>query len=184
MRNHLASSVTVVEAVLATCATQLAFAPVTFGLSYKKKEYIGTGHGANNPVNEVITEAHSLYSGDATVVSLLSIGSGHPGIINIPLDGGDVDLYKAMREMNDCTEKAREIKQKIGRSGIYYRFSVEQGMQNDHPSQEMDLSWIVTQTESYIEENIQQLEAFAKNNNSQINVATLDQLSMFNGRDP
>ena len=172
------SAVTVIEAVLATCATQPSFEPVTFGLGYLKREYIGAGLGANNPTRQVIVEAHSLFGESSSVASLLSIGSGHPGVITLPSDGGEAELYRAIRDvLSDCTEKAREIKQKIGQAGIYFRFSVEQGMQNNHPSQPMDVDWIVTQTESYLEEDIDQLDAFTRSNSTAINVVTLGQLS-------
>lgn len=113
------------------------------------------------------------------MASLLSLGSGNPGVITLPSDGGELDIYRAIRDvMNDCTEIAREMKLKIGRSGIYFRFSVEQGMQNDYPSQAMDPGWIVAQTESYLEENTDQLEAFTKDKNIPTNIVTLGQLSM------
>lgn len=180
VQTHQASTITIIEAALATCATQPAFGPVAFGLNYRKKEYIGAGLGANNPVREVITEACSLFGGDSTVASLLSVGTGHPGIIILPSDGTEKDLYSVMREtMNNCTEKAQEIKQKIGRSGIYFRFSVDQGMQNDHLSRALDLAWIVTQTEGYLEDQVDQLEAFTKHIQTPINNVTLNQLSKF-----
>ena len=177
---HPVSAITVVEAILATCATQPSFEPVTFGLGYRKKEYIGAGLGANNPALQVIAEANSLFGKESTVASLLSVGSGHPGVITLASGGTEVDLYRVMREMmNDCTERAREIKRKVGRAGIYFRFSVEQGMQKDHLSQIMDVDWIVTQTESYLEDQIDQLDAFMENNHAPNNLITLGRLSMF-----
>lgn len=178
VQSHPSSTVTIVEAVLATCAVQPAFSPVSFGLGYRTKEYIGAGLGASNPVREVITEANLLFGGGSTVASLLSVGAGHPGVITLPSDGGEVDLLKAMRDMmGDCTEIAREIKQKIGRSGIYFRLSVQQGIQSDHPSQTLDLGWIVTQTESYLEEHVEQIAAFSKHSRNPTNTVTLTQLS-------
>ena len=175
---HPTSSITVVEAVLATCATQPSFDPVTFGLGYRKKEYIGAGLGASNPTLQVIIEASSLFGGKSGVASILSVGSGHPGVITLPSDGAKTDLYRTMRDMmNDCMERAREIKQKIGRAGIYFRFSVEQGMQDNHQSQAMDVNWIVTQTESYLEEEVDQLDSFTENGGAAINLVTLEQLS-------
>ena len=178
--SHLASTITVVEAVLATCAMQPAFTPVTVGQGYRKKEYIGAGLGTNNPIREVILEAHSLFGGTSNVASLLSVGSGHPGVVTLPSDGEGLDIYRVMQEMvNDCTERARETKEKIGRAGIYFRFSVEQGMQNSHLSQAMDLGWIIAQTESYLEDNMDQLESFAKHHNAPVTLVTLNQLSKF-----
>ncbi|KIM23596.1 hypothetical protein M408DRAFT_332227, partial [Serendipita vermifera MAFF 305830] len=174
---HPTSNITIIEAMLATCAMQPSFSPVKLGPKYKETEYIGASLGANNPIHDVINEAHSLFGKESTVASILSVGSGHPGIITIPSNGGEDKMYKVMREiMNDCMEKAREIKQKIGRAGIYFRFSVEQGMQNDHPTQVTDPGWIAAQTESYLEEQVDQLDAFTKGFKDAIYTVRLDHL--------
>ena len=169
-----------IEAALATCAAQPDFAPVSSGSGYRKKEYIGVGLGANNPVRDLITEAHSLFGGDSSVASMLSIGTGHPGIISFPADGGDVSLRRLRDMMNDCEQRAQEIEQQIGRVGIYFRFSVEQGMQNDSPAQAADPSWILAQTESYLTDAgiCQKIGAFVHSIDSPSKVVSLDQLSM------
>ena len=178
MQSHAASDITVIEAVLATCATKPIFDSTIVGKGHRRKEYIGASLGANNPTFDVISEAHSLFGGASTVASLLSVGTGHPGIITLkPGNEGD-DLYKVVWDMvNDCTQRAREVEQRIGRAGIYFRFSVEQGMQNDHTSEVVDLAWIVTQTETYLEEQGDRLERFTKNLTTPITAITLRQLS-------
>ncbi|KIM29254.1 hypothetical protein M408DRAFT_328927, partial [Serendipita vermifera MAFF 305830] len=151
IRSQPSSNITVIEAVLASCATQPTFTPVSIGERFRKREYVGAGFGANNPVREVIREAHSLFGGSSTVTSLLSLGTGHPGIISWPSDGNDIDVYKVMRDMmGDCEQRAQEMEERIGQVGIYSRFSVEQGMQSGHPGQAADPGWITTQTESYL----------------------------------
>jgi hypothetical protein len=176
--SQLPSTITVIEAALATCATQPDFVPVSSGSGYRKKEYIGVGLGANNPVRELIAEAYSLFGGNSTVASFLSLGTGHPGNISFSLDGGEVNLQKLRDMMNDNEQRAQEIEQQIGRFGIYFRFSVEQGMQNDHPGQTADPSWILAQTESYLTDysTCQKIGAFIQNSNSPTNAITLNQL--------
>lgn len=127
---------------------------------------------------EVIKEAHSLFGGDSTVTSLLSLETGHPGIILWPSDGSDLDLYRVMRDMmNDCEQRAQEIEERIGRTGIYIRFSVEQGMQDGRPSQAADPEWITTQTECYLDghHSCTKLESFVKNAGATIGSINLDQ---------
>ena len=126
-------------------------------------------------------EAHSLFDGDSKVASLLSLGIGHPGIITFS-SGGDEDLYTVMRKMmEDCEERAQEIEQRIGRVGIYSRFSVEQGMQEQYRGQAADPSWIVDQAESYL--NLpatgEKLNRFMQSFVEKTGSITLDQLSMF-----
>jgi hypothetical protein len=154
VRTKPASDVTVVDAVLATCSTQPAFAPASLGASHKKQEYIGAGLGTNNPIREVITEAHLLFGGDSGVVSLLSLGCGHPGIIAMPADGDKETFFVLMQAMMlDCEKRAREMKEHLGQLGIYFRFSIEQGMQESHFRPKNDLSWVITQTENYLSDS-------------------------------
>jgi hypothetical protein len=150
VRSQLPSAITVVDAALASCSAQPDFAPVSSGSGYKKKVYVAAGLGANNPVSDVITEAHELFGGDSSVAFLLSLGTGHPGTIPVPADG-TVDIHRLMRDMmNDCEQRAQEIERRLGRVGIYFRFSVQQGMQNIHGDQVTDPSWISSQTDAYL----------------------------------
>jgi hypothetical protein len=144
------------------------------------REYIASS-GAANPIHEAITEAHLLFGGDSSIASLLSLGTGHPGILTLPSSGGEAALHRIMRDMmDDCEQRAQEIEQRIGRVGIYSRFSVEQGMQNDHPGKPADVAWIVTQTEDYLvrHEIGEKLDVFVQIFGAQTELITLDQLSL------
>jgi hypothetical protein len=176
---QLPSNITVIEAVLATCAAQPIFSPVSSGSGYRKKEYIGAGLGANNPARELITEAHSLFGGASGVACLLSLGTGHPGVISVAPDGGDINLDRLRDMMNDCEQRAREMEQQIGRAGIYFRFSVEQGMQNEYPGQAADPSWILAQTDSYLADQVtsEKMGLLIQKSNYLSTPVTLDQLS-------
>jgi hypothetical protein len=179
VRSQPSSTISVVEAVLATCATQPEFTPIISGSGFKSREYISAS-GATNPIHEAITEAHLLFGGDSSVVSLLSLGIGHPGIITVPSVGGEATLHRLMRDiMHDCEQRAQEIEQRIGRVGIYSRFSVDQGMQNNHPGKPVDVAWVVTQTEDYLtrHETGERLDSFVQNFDVQTGLITLDQLS-------
>jgi hypothetical protein len=150
VRSQVPSAITVIDAALASCSAQPDFAPVSSGSGYKRKIYVAAGLGANNPVSDVITEAHDLFGGDSSVAFLLSLGTGHPGTIPVPPDGS-VDIHRLMRDMmNDGEQRAQEVERRLGRVGIYFRFSVQQGMQNTHAGQAMDPNWITSQTEAYL----------------------------------
>jgi hypothetical protein len=180
VRSQASSAVSVVEAVLATCATQPEFLPISSGSGFKLREYIAAS-GAVNPIHEVITEAHRLFGGDSSVASLLSLGTGHPGIITLPSAGGEATLHRMMRDMmDDCEQRAQEIEQRIGRVGIYSRFSVEQGMQNDNPGGPIDTAWILAQTEDYLtrHDTEEKLEQFVQIFGTQTGPINLDQLSL------
>lgn len=155
------------------------FVPVSSGSGFRRREYI-TATGAINPVQEVITEAHRLFGGEAKVASLLSLGTGHPGVVSIPLSGGEAAMHKVMQEMmTNCEQRAQEIEQRISRVGIYSRFSVEQGMQNDNPGRVENPNWIMAQTEAHLirPDTSEKLDLFVENFGGQTASVTLDELS-------
>lgn len=183
VRSQLSSTITVVDAVLATCATQPDFASVHSGSGLKKREYISSS-GAVNPIYEIITEAHLLFSGDAMVASILSLGTGHSGIISFPNENEEATLLRTMREMmHDCERRAQEMEQRIGQEGIYSRLSVEQGLQNHHSGQTSEPDWIVAQTEDYLnlQETGDKLDLLVQNIGGQATVITLDHLKHIGG---
>jgi hypothetical protein len=143
-------------------------------------EYIGPSFGGSNPVREVITEAHSLFGGDSSVASFLSLGTGHPGVISFPSGGGDLNSVM-LDMMNDCEQRAQEIERQIGRVGIYFRFSVKQGMQNDRLGPFAEPSQVIAQTESYLadQSTAEDISAFIQNFDTAVRLITLDQLGMF-----
>lgn len=144
------------------------------GIGFRKREYVAAT-AAPNPVQEVIAEAHLYFGGDITVASLLSLGIGNPGIISLPLADGEVAL------MHECEKRAQESERRIGSTGIYFRFSVDQGMQGDHLAQIHDPGWILTQTEDYLRrhETREKIDSFAQNVGPQTQAVTLKQLCTF-----
>ncbi|KIM19657.1 hypothetical protein M408DRAFT_31032, partial [Serendipita vermifera MAFF 305830] len=172
------SAITVVEAVLATCATQPDFAAVTFGTRHNTRKYIAAS-GAGNPIHEVITEAHLLFGGDANVACLLSLGAGHPGIIPSPQDENEVALHKVVRDMmHNCQQRAQEVDERISRTGIYSRFSVDHGMQSDPAGKLDDPSWATAQMADYLsrQETGERLQLLAHNCGLAKGPVTLNQL--------
>jgi hypothetical protein len=181
IRSQAPSTITVVDAALASCAAQPDFTPVSSGSGYKRKVYVAAGLGVNTPVSDVITEAHELFGGDSSVAFLLSLGTGHPGMIPIPPDG-NIDIHKLMRDMmNDCEQRAQEAERRLGRVGIYFRFSVQQGMQNIHEDQAADPSWISSQTDAYLSDprTSENINALLQALNSPKRLVTLSQLGEF-----
>lgn len=154
------------DAVLATCASQPEFLPVVVGSGFRKQEYVSPGLGASNPIRHVLTEAQTHFEGDPSITLLLSLGSGHPGIISLPRGGGIDDLYRMNQKLAvDCEEKAREIQEQIDQEGLYFRFSVDQGMQSDLGADVDELGWITSQTDAYLAnlDTIKKIEDCVKN---------------------
>ena len=148
--DEMPSNITVVEAALATCASPSQFAPASVGTGHKRRTYIGAGLGSNNPTRQVITEARTLFGSEANVSLILSLGSGHPGILPLTSDYGNDTFYQLVREMMaDSEQEAQRLHSQLDRTGIYFRFSVEQGLQRTY-IQGQDLSWISAQASAYI----------------------------------
>lgn len=144
------TGITVVDAALATCAFPSEFLPVSVGTGYEKLEYVSAGLRASNPIRQVITETYSYFGGDSRIGLLLSIGSGHPGTLSLTEDDSSDALGQLMRGvLLDCEKQAQEVQQWMGKFDIYFRFSVEQGMQNT-PTLAGELGWISAQTSGYL----------------------------------
>jgi hypothetical protein len=169
---------------------------------------VGAGLGASNPIREVILEAHSLFGGADGVAAIISLGAGHPGTTSFPdptspsFGGSTMNWFwgskKGMADsqawlktltnmVNDCEETAREIKTQMGHLGLYWRFSVEQGLQQAAISDEDEEAgeWIMTQTRQYLESEdvVTALDACADACKTQLSLTTLEQLRMFSSHD-
>lgn len=150
-RHQPPSGITIVDAVLATCASQPEFLAASIGSGFGKREYVSSDLCASNPVRQVIAEAYSHFEGVPNIGLLLSLGSGHPGIVSLSPNGGSDMLHHLMQGLLvDSQQRAQEIQEKMDRVGTYFRFSVEQGMQRNQPVDSEELEWIAAQTDSYL----------------------------------
>jgi hypothetical protein len=199
------SKISIIDACLATCASQL-FLPVVQSSGKPSggqgREFLGAGLGASNPVREVIFEAHSLFSGSSGVAALVSLGVGHPGAITLDdptapsllsraagwwgshsrqeVAGNQLWLKTLINMANDCEETAREIKTQMYYLGVYWRFSVEQGLHKSAIDDDYeDLGeWIMTQTRQYLESDpvSLSLDACFDALKTRLSLTTLEQL--------
>lgn len=125
---------TICEAALATSATTAFFDPVSIGA----RSFADGGFGANNPVEEVEGEAAKIWcanTGDLKpqVKCFISIGTGNPG--KKPFEDSMLNFLSEtvvqIAMETEATEKkfiARWAKQFDEKQ--YFRFNVEQGLQN------------------------------------------------------
>jgi hypothetical protein len=81
-------------------------------------------NGFENPIREVIKEAFHVIGAKAKVSCLLSMGTGFRGIV--ALDDGK-NIAQGVRM--DCERVAREIKRGLARLNIYFRLSVDHGLE-------------------------------------------------------
>ncbi|RDW75382.1 hypothetical protein BP6252_06524 [Coleophoma cylindrospora] len=132
-RQHM--NMTIVEAAMATSAALSFFDPVEID----GMKYLDGGTGANNPVDHVWNEAQALFGGDNGAISnvvgcVLSIGTGNPGVRKFSNNAWKV-LTETLRNLATETEKterrfASTHSSLTATTPRYFRFNVEQGLQN------------------------------------------------------
>jgi tetratricopeptide (TPR) repeat protein len=158
--------VTVVEAVLATCALQPDFLPVT--LPNEPYQYVGPGLGASNPIYHVVSEAVCINYHPPEVYEialLLSLGSGTPGMISFIRRHYSHHASHERQEDVAADEAAGRALEYAKENGVYFRFSLEQETQGRNLEVNMDdLDSIATQLDLYLrnEDTIKRIEECAR----------------------
>ncbi|KIM28745.1 hypothetical protein M408DRAFT_329205 [Serendipita vermifera MAFF 305830] len=144
-------NITVIDAMLATCASSPAFAPLTCIVGPEEHTYVGAGLGANNPSSELISEAHALYGGESKVACLLSLGAGHPGVISMNDRARANTIHHDI--LSDGEMLAQELQIRMKDAGVYFRLSVGQGLRKNESTEVDDVNWITTQAEGYLKDH-------------------------------
>ena len=125
---------TICEAALATSAATGFFEPV----SIDDRHWVDGALGANNPVDQVETEAANIWCEETgelkpLVKTFVSIGTGHPGKQAIE-DKAIKFLTKTLRQITTETEAtaAKFVSRWRGHydQNRYFRFNVQQGLQD------------------------------------------------------
>lgn len=116
------------EAARATSAAATFFDPINMGLH----SYVDGATGRNNPVEEVLYEALSIWPDSLPRVHcIVSIGTGVPGL----KDFGDdlLDVLRTLKTISTETETTAERFKKthtlLGLTGRYFRFNVNKGLE-------------------------------------------------------
>lgn len=117
--------ITVIQAIRATWATPGLISPVLIGPSGREEKIVSAIYGFSNPVQEVVREAFNVFGSDAQVSLLLSLGSGHRGIISL----NDGTQSVGIKLMKDGEILADDIENRLGHLGIYHRLSVDRGLE-------------------------------------------------------
>lgn len=150
---------TICEAALATSAATGFFDPVSIG----GRRFVDGALGANNPVEEVEREASDIWCKETgnlkpLVKCFISIGTGHPGKKAIK-DKMLGFLRKTLVRISTETEET--AKKFIARwrdhyyANRYFRFNVDQGLQDVGLAEHMDRAKIEAATEFYLVDQAQ-----------------------------
>lgn len=152
------------EAIRATTAFPLLFEHISIGPSrYEKVAYTGGDLLESNPIKLLVNERNSLYEIHDTIPAphgcIVSLGTGKPEVISlVDYRIGDVNaeekLFNALEKMaTNCETAHQEFGNDapLGMEEIYFRFNVEQGLQNIADSDwKSDDDIITTHTREYV----------------------------------
>ncbi|KAK1948853.1 FabD/lysophospholipase-like protein, partial [Colletotrichum sublineola] len=145
---------TICEAALATSAATGLFDPVKIGA----RNYVDGALGANNPVDQVEDEASDVWCPDSgnlkpLVKCFISLGTGNPGKKSIQdrLDKFVSDTLIAISTDTEATaEKFISRWRQHYDTDRYFRFNVEQGLQEVDVAEYEQQGLIEAATEEYL----------------------------------
>lgn len=146
---------TIVEATRATTAKPGIFKPVEIKDHGIKLSYIDGGLGCNNPTARMLDEVGLVFP-NRHAQSIISLGTGqthpsrvsNPGLIQRMLP---TQIASAMEKIaTDCERTSHEIDTRFQHvPGLYFRFNVDQGLQDIEHSDFDKLSEVVAHTTSH-----------------------------------
>jgi len=172
------------EAARATSVAPTFFKRIEIGR--RKQPFIDGGMGRNNPSQVVLDEANVVFK-SRPFGCLISIGTGQPKVINIQKPGLfqqilPLDVINALQAIaTDCETTHQEMLRRFANlPNTYFRFNVEQGLQEVKLSEWEKLGHVEAHTVQYmkgqeVEKRIQELVTIIKTPQSQL---FLEQLSM------
>ncbi|KAF2152445.1 phospholipase, patatin family protein [Myriangium duriaei CBS 260.36] len=152
---------TIKEAALATFAATRFFEPVQIA----RRMFTDATLGANNPVDQVEGEANNIWRHEgkdlkALVKCFISIGTGNPGLQPVE------DVYSSflggtLNAISSETEKTEKLFVERWAGHLegkrYFRFNVEQGLQNVGIAEYKGIGLIEAATENYLVHQKQKL---------------------------
>jgi predicted acylesterase/phospholipase RssA len=148
------------EAARATTAAPTIFKRIAIGEEGQaKEEFIDGGLRCNNPGNQVLEEARSIFGNDRLVRCLVSIGTGHPGTIGLAkpdafqkvLPTKLIDVLKKIA--TDCQDTANGLSARFkDLEKFYFRFNVAHGAEGISLEEWEKMGELTEHTKAYMAE--------------------------------
>jgi hypothetical protein len=125
---QVTQDVTVLEALRVAWAIPGILPTVSIGPKGLEETVMSAGNGFGNPILEVIKESYQVFGDKAQISYILNIGSGFRGVMALD-DGNSV----VQRVSMDCERVARQVSWSLARLHVYYRLSVDRGLEGWGP---------------------------------------------------
>lgn len=147
------------QALYATMAHPDLFKGIDIFCASGPQSFVGGELGCSNPIAHVLSEVSQLYP-SRQVACVISIGAGHARTIHVPdpslrrlvLRTQDVVVMKDMA--TDSERVAEEMAVRFrDTKGVYFRFNVDQGMQDMKAGSWERRQEVVAHTSSYLRKN-------------------------------
>ncbi|KAL5631688.1 hypothetical protein ACGC1H_007264 [Rhizoctonia solani] len=150
---------TIAQALYATMAHPDLFKGIDIPDASVSQSFIGGEIGCSNPLAHVLSEVNRMYP-SYRVACIISIGAGHARTIQLPntsrlkllLRTQDVAAMKGMA--TDSERVAEEMAERFqDTSGVYFRFNVDQGVQDMKDGSWERLGETMGHTKVYLQRN-------------------------------
>ncbi|CAE6446543.1 unnamed protein product [Rhizoctonia solani] len=150
---------TIWQALYATMAHPDLFKGIDILDTSVPQSFIGGEIGCSNPLVHVLTEVKQIYPGHQ-VACVISIGAGHARTIQVPDPRWWQFIFRTqdvivMKEMATDSERVAEdmAKRFQSTSGVYFRFNVDQGVQNMKEGCWERLGEVMGHTKAYLQKS-------------------------------
>ncbi|QRV95640.1 kinesin light chain [Ceratobasidium sp. AG-Ba] len=140
----------------ATMAQPEMFKPVDIGPDYLRQSFVDGGFGCNNPTAHVLAEVKAIMP-SRDLSSVVCIGSGHPNTIQLQrhamtsrfIPTQILSLTKSIAL--DAEKVAHEMEVRFqSTTGVYFRYSVDQGMQSQKVGEWEKLQQVTANAQAYL----------------------------------
>ncbi|QRV95745.1 patatin-like phospholipase protein [Ceratobasidium sp. AG-Ba] len=144
------------QVLSATMAHPEMFKPIDIGPDNLRQSFVDGGLGCNNPAKHVLGEVKETMP-DRQVSTVVSIGTGHPDTIRLSnrswiMGFVPTDVLGVTKRMAfDAEQVAEEMDSRFRlMKGVYFRFSVSQGVQTVRLSEWEKLRQVAADTQAYM----------------------------------
>ena len=162
VRENASTNCMIWEAARATTAAPTFFKQIAIGEDgHMKEKFVDGGLRCNNPADEVIREARAVFGDNVTLGCLVSIGTGHQGVIELPERSGVSGVFhikeiSALKKIaTDCEETDKLLMEKFTNTPDrhYFRYSVRYGADRISLEEWEEMPKVETYTKAYLQES-------------------------------
>lgn len=146
-----------------------------------EQEFIGGSLKCNNPTRELLKEARTIYGNQKRVACLLNLGSGKPQTLAPKGKGPPSDEVLRLSEeiALHCESEAEQLIDQFAETGIYFRLSVDRGLETVGFHEWRGFGKVEAHTKTYLEtgRTTRLMDLCLKNLSNRIDCVTIQQLS-------